>query len=325
MTTATGAHGTGALRRFAGFAPWLLPPCAFGLALPFIGRLLPPASSHPLVWLTDLAAHWQFAYAALWLALCLLAAFRSRRWLWCAPLSLSPLFGASASLPQAQAEVATAPMLTVAAANVHLGNRDPAALVAWLRQRPADVLVISELSPAYADAFSRAASDLFPYRLTHPEDSPFGIGIYARLPLSEADRLTGGGGVHALIAETVVDGRRARIVGLHPMPPMAPRWHAERDALLRVAATDARRIPTVVAGDLNATPWSTALFAAQDFGLSRTTGFAPTWPTHWAGWVGIPIDHVLASRHWHRLDAERGPPIGSDHFPVRVRLHKTSD
>jgi endonuclease/exonuclease/phosphatase (EEP) superfamily protein YafD len=77
-------------------------------------------------------------------------------------------------------------------------------------------------------------------------------------------------------------------------------------------------MPLIVAGDLNATPWSSAFAVAARHGLDRASGLAPTWPRRH---VGIPIDHVLADTHWRRGEAQRGPDIGSDHLPVRVALH----
>ena len=80
------------------------------------------------------------------------------------------------------------------------------------------------------------------------------------------------------------------------------------------------RLPTVVAGDLNATPWSPAFNELDDLGLRRATGLAPTWPSALHGISGIPIDHVPASRHWRLVASGRGPDPGSDHRPVIARL-----
>lgn len=78
----------------------------------------------------------------------------------------------------------------------------------------------------------------------------------------------------------------------------------------------------LLAGDLSATPWSSALIGTERAGLSRATGLSPTWSSRH---IGIPIDHVLASRHWRRSAYTRGPDIGSDHLPVRVALQWADD
>ncbi len=313
----TVAEHPGRLGRLVARARWWLLPCGLGLALPLLNRLLPP-SANAFAWLIDLAAHWQLLYSPLWLALCLLCAIRSRRWLLLTPFALLPLWSASARLPSSDGG-ATA--LVVVAANVHAGNRDPSPLIAWLRAQPADVVAISELSAPYAEALSHALGDDYRYRELHPRQSPFGIGIVSRLPLRNAARIDDTGGVQTLLVDVDVNGRPARIAAAHPMPPLAPEWHGKRDGLLASIPMQAGPLPSIVAGDLNATPWSTALIGAERQGLLRTAGFAPTWPGSGRGALGIPIDHVLASRHWRRGLTSRGPDIGSDHLPIRVALH----
>lgn len=305
------------LARLADRARWWLLPCGVGILLPLLNRLLPPSAT-TFAWLVDLAAHWQLLYAPLWLALCLLCAVRTRRWLLLAPFALLPLWSASTRSPQSDGD---APALWVVAANVHVGNRDPAPLVAWLRAQPADVVMISELSAPYAEALSHALGDDYPYRELYPRDSPFGIGILSRRPLRNAALIDDADGVQTLLANVDIAGRQVRIVAAHPMPPLAPEWHGKRDGLLASIAKRTADTPLIVAGDLNATPWSTALIVAERRALLRTTGLAPTWPGSGRGAIGIPIDHVLASRHWRRGASSRGPDIGSDHLPVRVALH----
>jgi endonuclease/exonuclease/phosphatase (EEP) superfamily protein YafD len=305
------------LRPFAAVFFALL--CLAGLCLPWLARLS-PSSPNTLTWLLDLAAHWQILYAPLWLALCLVCAAHARRWLLLAPLALLPFWSASESLPDNDGGV---PALIVAAANVNVGNRDPAPLVAWLRAQPADVVAISELTPRYADALAHGLGDDYAYRLFSQEDSPFGIGLISRRPLREPRIHRSRDGIPFLSAIIDTAHGPVRIVAIHPMPPLDPHWHDERDALLRQLAKGAADSPTVVAGDLNATPWSTALIGAGRHSLLRATGLAPTWPNSGHGVSGIPIDHVLASRHWRRGASSRGPGIGSDHFPVRAELYWT--
>lgn len=293
--------------------------CLLGLAAPLLNRAL-PSTANTLAWLLDLAAHWQPLYALGWLALCLLCALRTWRWLLFAPLALLPLLTASGPLPDAAGGT---PALVVVAANVHVGNRDPTPLVAWLRAQPADVVVVSELTPAYASALQRQLGDDYPYRSLFPKDSPFGIGIFSRRMLYKARR--GDSDPAQVLTVQVRAGKHTvRLIAAHPMPPLAPQWHGKRDALLRIVSATTGT-PVILAGDLNATPWSTALIGAAHGGLLRTMSLAPTWPRWGRGAFGIPIDHVLASAHFRRGASSRGPDIGSDHYPVRVALHWADD
>ncbi|MBP6751032.1 MAG: endonuclease/exonuclease/phosphatase family protein, partial [Xanthomonadaceae bacterium] len=290
-----------------------------GFLTPWLARLM-PASGGTLGWAFDLAAHWQILYAVAWLALCAIAAFAQPRWLFCAPLALLPLMSASDALPAAAD--AAKPTLTIVAANILASNPNPARLIAWLKAAPADVVVLTELTHGHAAAIERELGALYPHRALEPEDSPIGIGVMARRPLADIALKRSVDGIPSLSARIDIDGRTVRVVAAHPMPPMAPHWHEERDRLLIALAEDAGDMPLIVAGDLNATPWSTALSVAAEHGLRRATGLRPTWSSRY---VGIPIDHVLGSAHWRRGDSERGPDIGSDHRPVRATLHWADD
>lgn len=299
--------------------------CVVALALPLLFRILPPGEAEPwstLLWLLDLAAHWQWLFALLLVVLCAvigLAAHRDRRWWALIPLAAAPLWTASPVLPDADAK--DLPELTVVVANVQAGNRDPRPLLDWLATAPADIVVLLELSPAYADALADAASD-YPYRELLPDDSPFGIGLLSRRPLAGFETHASADDIPFLLAMLDTPHGMARLIAVHPMPPLQPHWRHERDLLLEVAARDSGELPTLVVGDLNATPWSTALLSPRTRDLRRTTGLASTWHPFGGRMFGLPIDHVLASPHWGRVDASRGPGIGSDHLPVRVVLQR---
>lgn len=284
------------------------------LLLPWLMRPLPP-SGDLLGWGLDLAAHWQPVHATLWLIAVALLSARDRRWLLALPLALLPLWSASAMLPSSSSPAA-APTLTIASANVRAGNPDPAPLAAWLHAQPVDVVVVVELTPDYAAGLQDALADVYPYHALSPMDSPFGIGVFATHPLLQPERRPDTDGIPELAVTVDTAQGPVRVVAVHPMPPLGPHWADARDRTLHDLAAVATTRPTVVAGDLNATPWSTALTRIAP-GLRRACNLAPTWPS---GYFGIPIDHVLAGAGWRRLDCTRGPEIGSDHRPIRATL-----
>lgn len=83
----------------------------------------------------------------------------------------------------------------------------------------------------------------------------------------------------------------------------------------------------IVAADFNLTPWSRAL-REQDarLGLRRRTRALFSWPVVASRHLVpspvplLPIDHVYAGAGWRTVSAERGPRLGSDHYPVVVTL-----
>jgi len=300
----------------------LAPVCAFGLLLPPLLALLPQESGGTLVWLLDLACHWQWLFAIGLVVAATAAALAFRHWLLFVPLAALPWWSASPLLP---AGAAGAETFGIASANVHFDNDDPRALLAWVEAEQPDALVILEISPRFAEALTTMRG--YPHRHVLAADSPFGIALYARHPLVEVKSSTDADGLPHIEARMAWQGRQVNLLAVHPMPPISPHFHAERNAKVArwARAAGASRLPTLVAGDLNATPWSMAFNDLDRLGLRRATGLAPTWPTALRGLSGIPIDHVLASPHWRLASSRRGPAVGSDHLPVIARLAPVGD
>lgn len=300
----------------------LLVMCALGLLSPLLARALPGTADRSL-WLLDLTSHWQWLFVAGVLVGLGFAFFVERRWLSAALLLPLPFWTAAPALPSsdAAADGASTATLTLASANVQVSSASAAPLLRWLAEASPDVVVLLEVSPALAHEL--ASLKAYPHRVVEPDDSPFGIALLSRWPLAASRVARDADGIPRIEAELALDAKRhVKLTALHPMPPLSPHFHAARDRALRDLARrdNALDMPSVLAGDLNATPWSTAFSGLDALGWRRATGLRPTWPAAGRGLFGIPIDHVLASRHWRVEDALTGPDIGSDHRPVLVRL-----
>jgi endonuclease/exonuclease/phosphatase (EEP) superfamily protein YafD len=110
---------------------------------------------------------------------------------------------------------------------------------------------------------------------------------------------------------------------MHPPPPLQD-LAREHEAHLadfgqRLAPVPG---PVIAFGDLNATPWSASYRRfRREAGLESAYPGAlgpASWPS--ASPVALlPIDHVLA-RGYEVASGARGPDLGSDHYPVLVRL-----
>lgn len=291
------------------------PLCAQGLLLPALLSLLPAETSGTAVWLLDLAAHWQWVFVPALAISTALATLADHRFALLLPLLALPWLTASALLPAASA---AAPSFAIASANVHMDNQDTGPLARWLTKERPDVVVVLEVTSLYAQGLQ--TFDAYPHRHIAAQDNPFGIALLSRHPLSDARTVQDADGIPHIDARLTWQGRQIRVLAVHPMPPISVAFAASRDRQLAAWATSAGLQPTLLAGDLNATPWSSAFNHLDTLGLRRVTGLAPTWPTALFGLSGIPIDQVLASQHWRRVDSSRGPDLGSDHAPVLARL-----
>ena len=119
------------------------------------------------------------------------------------------------------------------------------------------------------------------------------------------------------------------LVTTHLAWPTAPPVARQRRDLASVVA----RLPRermILTGDFNATPWSSGLRGLdRNLGLTRRGRAVPTWPAQVLGTAWPlpfqPIDHVYAGPGWATVKIERGPWLGSDHYPLIVTLAPVPD
>jgi endonuclease/exonuclease/phosphatase (EEP) superfamily protein YafD len=298
--------------------------CALGLLTPVLTQSLSNGGVTHATWVLDLAAHWQWlSVAALTLGLAV-AFFVAKRCLFFALLLPLPWWTASPSWPL---ESSTAPLatVTVASANVHLSTTQVGALAQWLAKEQPDLVVLLEVSRALGPQL--ASLTAYFHQVVHADDSPFGIALLSKWPLTRSSLQHDADGIPRIEAEVQVHHQAVQMVAFHPMPPLSPHFHQARDQNLKTFAQQFQTSgqPGLVVGDLNATPWSSAFAGLAAMGLRRTTSLQATWPTAGQGWLGIPIDHVLATRHWKVLGYRMGPDLGSDHLPVLVQLALNTD
>jgi endonuclease/exonuclease/phosphatase (EEP) superfamily protein YafD len=216
------------------------------------------------------------------------------------------------------------PALRVAASNLRYGAGDARTVVELVRTEQIDVLSIEELTPdAEARLHDAGLDELLPYRLTLPETTYAGAGLWSREPLSDL-RPIGGLGAHA-IAGVVTDhsGRRVTVVTVHPLAPGVDD-HGGRDRDYGVLRAALAAIPgsVVVAGDFNATrdqaPFRDLVSDGfRDAADQAGAGFRPTYPDGGRGRPVVAIDHVIArdlpyrAVEWHTVEVP-----GSDHLAV---------
>ena len=291
--------------------------CGFGLLTPFLVEPLKRLSEH-LSWPLDLLVHWQWLYAIGLSACALLAAFWRPAWLLASVAVVLPLLTAAPQLPSAKR--ADTPNLSIASVNILLTNPDTKALRAWLDQERPDIVVVLELSRVHAEAF--ATWDDYPYQVLHPYKGAFGIGLLSRLPLKGAEVLKNEGITWRIQTDVVYQEQRIALTAFHPVPPVSLYYYSLRDRKLRelAMALQATGQPAIIAGDFNATPWSSAFNGLAEQGWQRVMGLWPTWQARWRGWIGVPIDQVMVTQDWRRVDTWVGPDIGSDHLPVMVEV-----
>jgi endonuclease/exonuclease/phosphatase (EEP) superfamily protein YafD len=284
-----------------------------GLLSPLITPLLLPYSSK-LAWLFDLASHWQWLYAILLVLSVLVLARKQKSWLVSGLALILPFLTASPLLPSATQSTQAFKLLS---SNLYYENTDLTRLKNLVDQQQPDVIVLSEFTLQH-QAQIQAWKD-YPHQFLNPARDPFGMAILSRQPLSQTTIIPDANGIEHLSAQLEYQGKAIKVIGFHPVPPMEESFYLTRDRVLQTL-TAAHQQPTLIAGDYNATPWSSAFKDLDQRGFYRTLGLSVTWPTAFKRLLGIPIDQVVASAEWKRISASVLPSIGSDHYPIVVEL-----
>ncbi len=244
---------------------------------------------------------------------------------WCilpyTPLWRRQVLGAEAPRPERS--------LCLLIANVFMENRNAEGLLSLVRGADPDMILAMETDGFWAERLA-ALDNAYPFSLKHPRDNTYGMLLFSRLELRDAE-------VRFLLEEEV-PSFRARVVlrsgeafifyGVHPRPPYLLQDASRRDAELLLVGREIRERgdgagPAVVAGDLNDVAWShtTRLFQRISGLLDPRIGrglystFHARHPL-----LRWPLDHVFFDDDFRLCRLQRLPAFGSDHFPILVEV-----
>jgi endonuclease/exonuclease/phosphatase (EEP) superfamily protein YafD len=277
-------------------------------------------------WLLDLLAHFRVHYVAAFAALACAALLQRTKIVALAAAAGLVVAGAPLAayvMPIAESTAAHPASLRLVSLNIRYRTSDLEYIASYLEDAKADVLVLQEVTRSQAQQLDQMLAS-YPHRMVDPDWR--GAAVYSRWPLTTAE-WTPLAPLASRGAYVELDwgGERIALLGVHLHWPLSPREARIRDRQLEqlAAFAAAATLPLIVAGDFNLTPWSPhfrrtlATSGLRDCALGQ--GLAPSWPSQ-ATWIGIRIDHCLASREWRPLDARVGPHVGSDHRPVVLEL-----
>ena len=220
--------------------------------------------------------------------------------------------------------------ISILSSNVLQKNDKYQKVVDEVLTRNPDLLVFTETNIVWRDEL-RKRLQKFDYinRLEMPLDNTYGMILYSKFPLKNKEiRFLLEDSIPSMHMKVILpSGKPVELHIIHPTPPMPPhdKSSTDRDAQMMMVAKMAKNseLPVIVAGDFNDVAWSesTSLFqnvsGLLDPRIGR--GFYNTynvnsWLMRW------PLDHLFVSEHFKLIEIERGNDVGSDHFPLYVKL-----
>ena len=220
--------------------------------------------------------------------------------------------------------------LSLMVCNVLQTNTRTDLVIAAVQKADPDVLLTVETNGWWEEKLLEALEEEYPYRVAVPLENLYGMHLWSKIELIDPV-------VKYRIKDDIpsidtrielANGRAVDLRFLHPMPPSPSESYAStgRDAELALVGFEVADRPaatTIVAGDMNDVAWShsSRLFQRLSGLLDprRGRGMFSTFHADYA-LLRWPLDHVFHTSDLSVLELRRLEYVGSDHFPVLVRL-----
>jgi endonuclease/exonuclease/phosphatase (EEP) superfamily protein YafD len=194
----------------------------------------------------------------------------------------------------------------------------------WLDTVDADLVVLAEATDEWVAA--EGFADRYSSLTEMPPDRTVGITVYADQDATTELIRASSARDYAVRIETAVGDQPIVVYAVQSRGASNASDSSLRDEYLAeiTRLVNAETLPTVVVGDLEASPWSHA-FRHLESEASLTNslrgyGIQATWPADRWAFFRIPVDHLLHSSELTTVDRYLGPSLGVDHRPIVVSL-----
>ncbi|MEP6362863.1 MAG: endonuclease/exonuclease/phosphatase family protein, partial [Balneola sp.] len=166
----------------------------------------------------------------------------------------------------------------------------------------------------------------FPFKLTEIREDNFGLVVLSKVELIDPEKIIlSNSGVPSFYFKINMNGKETHLIATHPLPPIGTDYFDYRNEqftnLNKLVKTLNGR--TVLIGDLNTTSFSPNFNRITDGTNLRDSrlgfGLQPSWNAQ-IPFISVAIDHVLVSKEIKVTDRRISADIGSDHFPVIIKI-----
>jgi endonuclease/exonuclease/phosphatase (EEP) superfamily protein YafD len=198
----------------------------------------------------------------------------------------------------------------------------------WLDTVQADLVVLADATDAWVAAEEYAAR--YSSQTEMPPDRTYGITVYSDQEVTTELVRASSARDYAVRIETAVGDQPIVVYAVQPRSATNATDSSLRDEYLAEIGRMVKdeTLPTVVVGDLEASPWSHAFrHLESEAALTnslRGYGIQATWPADRWAFFRIPMDHLLHSEELTTVDRSMGPSLGVDHRPIVVKLSEAA-
>lgn len=219
--------------------------------------------------------------------------------------------------------------------NVDGDNSKRTEVLTWLTKQShhVDMVVLFGLTDKWQGTINKL-SLLYPHHYVHSMLEEHDVAVFSKLSVKEFRiQALRNLDIPLLLVDLETDKHQLPwLLGIvHPKAPINASAAKTRNQVLTIAprrmilqqksyVTGKYYQSTVLAGDLNITPWSPYFMDMLKISPLKDAqngrGLMGTWPAFLGDKFGIPIDHTLVSKNVHVLARDVGQSMGSSHLPV---------
>lgn len=215
------------------------------------------------------------------------------------------------------------PAFRLMSINVLMNNFDNAERIRdSILQSGADVVNVMEAAPLLGEL--ARLSELYPYRIgCGAMTEECDLMMLSKTPLSAPTILTLSNifEERMMLAQVNFQGEFVHVAAIHTTKPYFDAFQTTELTLAARVLTQMKG-PLVVSGDFNASSLAPNVRQfLRSTGLRTAASWEPaTWPD-WAGWLGVPIDHVYVRAPLQISSLQRLPdPMGSNHYGLTADI-----
>lgn len=208
--------------------------------------------------------------------------------------------------------------------NLRYDNATPKRVFSLIGRTKPDIVTLNEVSGMWMKELEFLEAT-YPYRVICPPPARIGgVAILSRRPFADPEAFACYDRGSMAVATVRLGAEAVEVGALHLGWP----WPFEQHRQVSRVTPVLERFPdtAILAGDLNATPWSvTAHRVAAAGQMNLMPGIGPTWmkpilPERLRRLVGLPIDNLFTKGRIVPLTVERLEDVGSDHLPVLLEF-----
>lgn len=223
--------------------------------------------------------------------------------------------------------------VSIMISNVLQTNRNAEKLLKLAKKYQPDLILTLESNEWWEEQLAPLEKD-WSYTLKKPQDNLYGMHLFSMFEFKNAKTKT-------LVSDNIPSfelqlvlksGDLVNVYCLHPKPPFPSERDTSlfRDAELLIVGkkVENSKKPALIFGDFNDVAWShtTTLFQKVSGLLDPRIGRG-FFNTFHAGYPLFrwPLDHIFHSDHFKLIKMKRLKNIGSDHFPIYIKLYYNPD